>query len=372
MARPKLKFDKLNPRRISVLVQDERHGAPFKAFFEGHGFQVDVSSEATQLYDTLCAGGPPGFVFVSTQAEGPMAKMMPDFVVNRFGTPVFLFREDPTGFSLGEPSAGVLPPEILLAADLDREQLLETLKTFEDVYQARLKSKPGEAQAPIEVQGPVSADEPAKTSAKSEDVLRLIRELLLEQEISVTSSDVISLHACKVSEPAGQGYFVFGFPARRGEADLTPAIEALEARIRETAGEDVVVEHFAQGVPANFFENIREHSDEIIAGTLSGVEMILLYFRNRKDIEHPESKVQSENILVPIEAWWMNMPLPCSAYVWMQLNARKVLFVRSGDRMRAEAYERFTGRGHSHLAVSVDDFEHYLKIREIVHVALAA
>lgn len=348
-----------------MLVADEANAASMRDFFQAQGFTVEVFSEASKLYDALCKNGPPGFVFISTQADGPMAKMMPDFVVKRFRTPVFLFREDPQAPSVHEPSASILPPEILLAADYGHEQLLETLQKFEEVYETRLRgpAKPETEKTALPAQ---------KEASRSEEVLRLIKEAFVPDNVPVAEDDVLTLHACKVSDPSGQGYFVFAFPCRGEQKDFDQAMLVLETRVREAAGDSAIIEHLAQAVPANFFKNIQSHSDEVISGKLGGWEMVLLYFRNRKEVAEPEAQILREDVLIPVEEWWTSLPLPCSAYVWLQLNGRKVLYVRSGDRLRVESFDRFKVKGHSHLAVSASDFDHYLKIREIVRVALAA
>lgn len=376
VGRGKLQFSQMNRQRISVLVAEEANADPLRSFFEGHGYLVEVFTEASKLYNGLCKNGPPGFVFVSTQSQGPMSRMMPDFVVKRFKTPVFLFREDPARPPLeGEPSAASLPPEIVLALDHEPDQILRTMTSFEDLYETRLKNGPAPERG--EERARPSRDETPSPAAggpsRSESVLQRIKDAFEPRPVEMAKDDVLTLHACRVSDPDGRGYFVFGFPARAGEdADgLNEALLILESRVREAAGESAVIEHLVQGVPAPFFEEIRDRSDEVVSGKLGDHEMILLYFRNREEIKTPETRPLPAEILVPVEEWWTRLPLPCSAYVWLELNDRKILYVRSGDRLRDESLERFRRKGCTHLAVEVDDFEHYLRIREIAMVAFA-
>lgn len=364
----------MNPKRITILVADPANVGRITDYFTRHQYAIDITTDASSLYGQLCEKGAPGFVFISTQIDGPMAKMMPDFVVKRFRVPVILFNESkdlplPPAFS---PQS--LPPEIIPANELEPEQLLHTLENFDEVYKARLAERAaGSKSADPLIDSPEAEkaqfDMELALTSKSEKVFHLVKEAFEPHAIGVKDDDVLTLHACKVADPSGRGYFIFAFPVRSGEHQPDQALVILESRVREAAGEGALIEHVMEGVPARFFHELKSRSDEVIEGTLGDMDMILLYFRNRNDVAEPATKISDRNCLVPMEEWWCRLPLPCHTYVWLERNNKRILYVRPGDCMRVESFERFRRKGLEHLMVDANDFPHYRKIREMVHIA---
>ena len=82
VGRARIDLKKINAKRIDVLVSDPANAAVIVDYFGSRDYAVFVTTEASQLYSELSRkDADPGFVFVSTQVAGQMAKMMPDFVV---------------------------------------------------------------------------------------------------------------------------------------------------------------------------------------------------------------------------------------------------------------------------------------------------
>lgn len=66
---------------------------------------------------------------------------------------------------------------------------------------------------------------------------------------------------------------------------------------------------------------------------------------------------------IPIEEWWLEKPLPCHAYIHLEKNDKYLLFVRTGDKIRPEAFLRFRENYFSHLVIDKSDKELYLTYR---------
>lgn len=374
VGRSRIDFKQMNAKRISILVANPENAGRLVDYFSRHQYEIQVSSDASALYAELCEKGAPGFVFVSTQIDGPMAKMMPDFVVKRFRVPVILFNESkdlPLPPTLSPQS---LPPEIIPANEMEPDQLLHTLENFDEVYKARLAerasgARPADPVLESESETAPEFDLELALSSKSEQVFRLVKEAFVPGDVPIVEEDVLTLHACKVADPTGRGYFVFAFPVRSGEHQPDQALVILESRVREAAGEGAVIENLMEAVPARFFRELKERSDEVVEGRLGDMEMVLLYFRNRDDVAEPVTRLADDKCLIPIEEWWCRLPLPCHTYVWLERNNKRILYVRPGDCLRPESFERFRRKGLQHLMVEATDFPHYRRIREMVHIA---
>lgn len=79
----------------------------------------------------------------------------------------------------------------------------------------------------------------------------------------------------------------------------------------------------------------------------------------------------SEHSYVPIEPWWVISPLPCKAYLSLDKNNKKILFIHEGEKLRTEAFTRFAKRFYSHLAIEKKDREKFLEYRRRLSLTLS-
>ncbi|MBX3032401.1 MAG: hypothetical protein KF865_00625 [Bdellovibrionaceae bacterium] len=357
---------RLDTRRVTILVSNRENLAPYLERFLHHNYKVEVTTDATELYVLLCRDDNPGFVMISTQIEGTMERMMADFVAKRFRVPVLLFEETLQDSRPGV-SAEAVGPHVRPIGRPEPESLVQMLREFDF---SGMKKWSFTLAPEAETKQEFRMNDAAEAAARpcSERVFVKLREVV-EKTSGPLRADVMALHACRVDDPEGRGYFVFAFPALDSSAEPDEALLILESRVREVAGPGAAIECLVQAVPGDFFEKLRERSDEVVDGRVGDREMILLYYRNRQQIEEADTRVVNENFLVPVEDWWVDLPLPVHTYVWLEKNKRRVLYVRPGDRLRPEALSRLKSRGIGHLAIDPADLIQYQRIREMVHVA---
>lgn len=360
----KIDFKKVNRQRISILCANAENVTSMATFLSERGFTVEVSTTPSDYYAKLGEGAP-GIALVSTQIDGMMAKMMPDFVNRRFGMPAILFQEDTSVPGQPDLTAMALNPGIFPMNGKDPVQLIHHIENLEEEYERRCKGLP-----------PMPTPEAGKPETlTSEGVFEVLRSAFAPTQIVIKDDDVLTLHTCKVADPAGKGFFVFAFPVRNSETHLDQALLILETKIREVAGGDAQIEHFVKGVPAAFYRELMKNSDEIVTGMIGDCEMLLAYFKNRpEEREKVDEKfeVAGELSLVPMEEWWTRMPMPVHAYVWLQRNGKRILYVRPGHLLRKKSFDRFVQKGFMSMGIDTVDLETYKKIREIVHLSRAA
>lgn len=363
-------LSQINRARVTILCARSENVSALAGFLNEKGFVVDVTTTPQDFYARLSDEKKPGLAMISSQMDGLMTKMMPEFVAKRFGAPVLLFEES-LELPSPEDSPATLLPEVIPLGRVSPEELLAQIQGVEQIYESRYTAGlSGQKSQPRHVR---PEPEKEKGPVVSELVFEKLKKALTPSTINVSDEDVFTLHTCHVRDPKGRGYFIFAFPIRGDEKVLERTVAALEEKIRETVGADAKIERLVQGVPARFYQELMSRSDEIIAGQVDGCEMVLAYFRDPvANYVEPEVKVSGENFLVPVEEWWTRLPLPCHAYYWMEKNKKRLLYIRPGDRLREETFERLTSRGASHMAIEANDLEAYSKIREIIHMARAA
>ncbi len=363
MANLKLNLTAMNQQRVTILVADVANIAELQAGLVAQGFLVDVCTDAKKLYSELSVNGAPGYVFISRALTDPMAKILPDFVTKHFKVPVFLFRESDSGQVEFDP--GTLPPEIMPLASLDPERVINDLKGFPELYVARVRDG-------VSTQMPITpSEEPLVDSGRAqEQIMHALKNVFEISEFKLEKNEPLVLHTLRVSEGTTNEHFVFASPSRA--QSMAEALDVIQGCVKMVLGEDNSrLLRIDEGVQNWFFDELKSRADEALVGQLKGSEVCVLYFGDRAPVAEVSAKEVTEGtFIVPMEEWWTYIALPCPAYLWLGLNERRILFVRAGQQMRIEAFDRLRARGYEILAVDGSRLTYYRQIREMVRVAI--
>lgn len=242
-----LDIKKVNKQRALILCKQRVNGEKLAQFFRGKGMLAICFTSHKDFYMAL-SRSEGSFALVSNQYDADLLKVMPDFIVAKFGCPVVVFSEVLTGKR--KSFAGMPNKDEVISVKGGFQQIHHTMKNYENIV-----SK--------------------------------------QKAVSVTEAEEV-------------GLFSLALP--------------------EQDEEDISDEIFDEG----------DHS------------------------------------FVPIEYWWVQNPMPCKAYLSLEKNEKKILFIHEGERLRSEAFDRFMGKYYSHLAIEKKDKVKFLEYRKLLSLQDAA
>lgn len=356
MVRQRLGLTQIEAKQIYLVCSLQENAERLSQAFVEQGFECKLARDSQDMYRLLC-DNPPGYVLISNELASGMGKLLPDFVMKRFGLPVLLVREHDQAPTL--PSAASLPIGIQPVESCDPGEMLQAVRNFEALTQERLEGrspKPSANEAPVRT-GPRLV----------EKVVASLREAFIEEPLVLAPDAVLTLHACRISDEQGESCVLLGFPSGEGVGELAEAMVIIETRVKEIAGADASLEKITDQMTRADFERLVQNASNRVQGKLAERELIIVHFESVEWTEEMISLQESEMVtLVPLEAWWTELSLPCHAYLWMPTNKRRVLYVRPGQTLRAEAFERFASKGQFLLAVDPADYEQFRRWRNLI------
>jgi hypothetical protein len=319
--------------------------------FAAQGKVAHVYTDPSILFRQIENGGK-GVVLISRNVRHPMARIIPDFLVGRFHLPVILFQES-FALPLAFQKEAITTKQQIVQLDGGFEAVLDFTKDFEKNYLA-------------EIDPSLNLPKVRSLRMTSRGVFEKLHTLFDRKKPNAPSMNV-QIASFKIRDPKGLGYFVFGIPIRKGGPASQSQIDEIQSFLKKSLSAEIEIQVMRESVKYGFFKDLRENSELSVSGEMQGLEMVALYFNNLSESNlQKEFSFNEQLALVPVEDWWMKLPLPCNTYIWLNKSGRKILYVRASARMSEQSYDRFQKKGVSHLSISLEDVPQFQGWRELI------
>lgn len=287
-----------------------------------------------------------GFVMISAQIDRNLLSQVPGFISRKHSCPIIIFNEDG---SSKKPENYEFAISIDFLDKLDPEYTWSFLQEFQNRFEKRWQ----------DIYGP----------QLDSQLLIKLTQVIRETPEALQTPNEIELSIYRLRSEAQGGYFVFAFPYNKGDVFLEETIDFLKKLLTDK-GETAPLEAIDKKISWDLFKNLTKNSDRTIMGFIENQEMIMSFFNGDFSAEgNSEIEFIKDRAMIEIEDWWTEIPLNFNAYLWLEKNQRKFIYVRKGDKLRQKSLERFKKMGYKKMAIKKDEIESYRRLKELFNIS---
>jgi hypothetical protein len=363
-------IENIDRRRISILCKSHHNIDGIKDFFKAKGFRVDIETSVTNFFSHL-QDIRPGFVLVSKSIESSMAKELPEFLQKKFKIPVILFQEIipeiPTDNEKSQHTKNDLTVNkvnvsgIVHVGSNSEIEIHNELLSFESLFEKMTLEK--------EVAKELSPSNIKKDFELGHLVMNQISQQIEINDISFNEVEKIQVFSFCVQDPQGEGHFFFALPVKPDQKDTFDTIKKLATDITNSLGIDAKIENVSTKVNHSLFKDLQKKSDRAITGFFGSQEISVSYFEGSPARMEEEISIKGSSFLVPVEQWWTHLALNFRAYLWLEKNNKKILYLKKGYPLSESALSKFKDFSVEKMMIHPDDLPMYKIQKRMIYFA---
>lgn len=208
----------------------------------------------------------------------------------------------------------------------------------------------------------------------SKNILFSISEIMLEKNLDdkISSNDYLNLATVKIYDPSSEGCFLIAIPEGLDRDIFIKQVEKIQKLISAHIGSNINIEIVEEKIKKEVYDSIKKSSKKVMEGDFEGQDLLISFFKMPSEkVKSFETVIKNEMCLIEVEDWWSKIPLPVNAYIFLELNNRKILYIRHGQAAPSDLSERLNAKSQNHLWIEEKELHKYKQIRYIMSLPLA-
>jgi hypothetical protein len=355
MAKKHLDNDSLDKKSVIVLCKHQTSVQEMVSALQLKGYEVQVETSATSFFSHIETLNP-AMALISRSADSAMKEFLPGYIKKKYKIPVITFPEVETTADTAAAEQKIAgtdtKQDIFHLKSHDQRKVSERV---ENIHK-ELKSSANNVGQPVSHKNQIEKtwgkfDSKVKTSA------------------AFQSQEQLLLHTVRIESAEGDTQMVLALPAGpEFLAHRQKVSQWVAKELRENFGEKASVETVNMQVRTGYFRRMIENAGRRIEGTFDQTEVVLCMYEGIPDSEIPQWMDHAEAFVVPLEKWMTEVNLDFPIYLWLEINGKKVLYIRQGSPLTADQYGRLKAKGIGQVLVSPDAVDRYEKRRSILYL----
>lgn len=189
---------------------------------------------------------------------------------------------------------------------------------------------------------------------------------------NLSSNDYLNIAMVKVFDPNNEGCFLLAIPERVDSELFDKQIEKLHRVFSKQLGASIKIEIIEEKVRKEVYDDIKRSSQKVIEGHFDGQDLLVSFFKlPAEKVKNFETIIKNEMCLVEVEQWWSKVPLPVNAYIFLELNNKKILYIRNGQAVPNDLSERLNAKSQNHLWIEERELHKYKQFRYLMSLSIA-
>jgi hypothetical protein len=353
-----INFDAIDRKNVTILCRNPENSQALSEYLRQKDFTVQFEKMPGAFFQSI-SKNQPGMVLISHEMNAQMGKVFPNFIHKKFKIPVLLFHEvEDKKDSLKTQKQEGLSNTIRSASQSSPEKIHEEIenlhKGFEDTVKL-ITHKQGS---------------PEKNSERlqcQEEIVKKLDEKISAADNKLHEKEKLSLLSLKVMDPDGLGYFMFFTEVSEGQNKESLQQELMES-LSGSSGADLVMEPVETAIHQQVFQKLKSNSDKVIDGYWGQQPMTILYYANASTNSLDQVTLTEDGYLVPVAEWWTKMPLLFDAYISLQVNQKKLLYLRRGDSFLERNIKKFSSSSQK-ILIKCEEFHAFEAMSQIANLA---
>lgn len=208
----------------------------------------------------------------------------------------------------------------------------------------------------------------------SKNILFSLQEQIVETDIerNISSNDYLNMAMVKIFDLTHEGCFLMAIPERVEHDTFLKQIDKLKNLFSKNLGSSINIEVVEEKIRKEVYDDLKKSSQKVIEGDFEGQDLLVSFFKMPSDrVISFETVVKNEMCLVEVEEWWSKVPLPVNAYIFLELNNKKILYIRNGQAVPNDLSARLNAKSHNHLWIEEKELHKYKQFHYIMSLPQA-
>lgn len=208
----------------------------------------------------------------------------------------------------------------------------------------------------------------------SKNILFSLQEQIIESDIerNISSNDYLNIAMVKIFDSTHEGCFLMAIPERVEHDVFLKQLDKLKSLFSKNLGSSINIEIVEEKIRKEVYDDLKKTSQKVIEGDFEGQDLLVSFFKMPSDrVNSFETVVKNEMCLVEVQEWWSKVPLPVNAYIFLELNNKKILYIRNGQAVPNDLSARLNAKSHNHLWIEERELHKYKQFHYIMSLPLA-
>lgn len=368
VAKKLIDYTKFNSKRISIVCRNVESVNHLVHYLTNEGMQVEVETSPFVLHKKF-KSTPPGFVLISNEHANPAnaieGQNFVDYLQKKYKVPVLSFKE----MTLSRIRTPLTPREAAPEnEDEKRQRKLDEEHSSNEVQRLAKEIQAYREEFARTLENPKSEESLLHDpyDGLPERLTSLLSSQIDKKTLQFEEQDQLKVITLRVHQKNESGCFLFALPLR-DEKSFQITLSHLKTLIQMESGQELEFEASQHIIHPRIYQQMEKNSLVSLEGTLQNQDFLMSYFARPSEVITDETLVEkAEMFVVPLEKWWTQIPLPFNSYLWLEKNNKKLLYIREGELMRLEAYERFQAAKSNRMWLTPDELQKYSHLRELL------
>lgn len=216
----------------------------------------------------------------------------------------------------------------------------------------------------------MTALQPKKESSFFKDttpqqVLELLNLKIQPLRLDLSPNQHLEILYFKQCTSENEFFYLFGMPNIENKLDV--ASKSIAKLIDLKIEDESAIQHLGHSILKSNYDQIFQKAKVRIEGRAFGHEVCFSCVSTPivKDDDF-NLKIKNEMCNVKIEDWWFHIPVPVNIFIFLELNNKKILYLRSGTQLSEDSVLKLKGKPNESFWIEVKDMHKYFKLQSIM------
>lgn len=198
-----------------------------------------------------------------------------------------------------------------------------------------------------------------------QELLDLLTLTIQPRKLDLPQQEPLDLFYYKKSDDKQDCFYLFGFPKINTTADK--GLRTVRSLIDLNSNDENLIGHFEHQILKNNYDIAFKNAQFRLDGSANGQEVCFSYVTtpHHKD-DNFQMCIKNEMCNVRIEAWWCHMPLPVNMFIYLELNNKRILYLKKGENFSGDDMAKLKEKSLDSLWIETKDMHKYFQVQSVM------